>query len=290
MLCRRADLLSLSYMVAYPACMAWQWFNGIEWVLMAVMLVLSVGLSVVQHNHTHLRMWSSKPLNKATDLWLSIIQATPSFVFFPAHIGNHHRYKHGPEDTTRTYRFGGHHNNILGYLVYPIQALCVLPKTLLGYMKKRASGRDLWPLIELGAIVAVSVFLASIDVRLWAILVLAPQLHGLHWLLGANYLQHAGAQPGLGPEASSGENIDYSRNFTGWINLIWFNIGYHTAHHENGRIHWSDLPQQHRSYEHRVPDWLKVNSLAWYFVRVLMFQRGQVRFRTESSAEMGRKI
>jgi fatty acid desaturase len=120
--------------------------------------------------------------------------------------------------------------------------------------------------------------------------VLAPQLHGLHWLLGANYLQHAGAQPGLGPEASSGENIDYSRNFTGWINLIWFNIGYHTAHHENGRIHWSDLPQQHRSYEHQVPDWLKVNSLAWYFVRVLIFQRGQVRFSAESSAEMGRKI
>jgi hypothetical protein len=33
-----------------------------------------------------------------------------------------------------------------------------------------------------------------------------------------------------------------------------------------------------------------VNSLAWYFVRVLIFQRGQVRFSAESSAEMGRKI
>ena len=102
MLLRRADLLSITYMAAYPGLMAWQWFNGIEWYLVAVMLVLSVGLAVVQHNHTHLRMWTSPWLNKATDLWLSVIQVTPTFVFFPSHIGNHHRHKHGPEDETRT--------------------------------------------------------------------------------------------------------------------------------------------------------------------------------------------
>jgi hypothetical protein len=220
MLLRRADLLSITYMAAYPGLMAWQWFNGIEWYLVAVMLVLSVGLAVVQHNHAHLRMWASPWLNKATDLWLSVIQVTPTFVFFPSHIGNHHRHKHGPEDETRTYRFGGHHNTIIGYVLHPFQALFVLPRTLLGYVRKRSSLGDYWPLIQFFFIGGVSLALAFIDVRLWLLLVLAPQLHGLHWLLAANYLQHAGAEPGTGPDAATDGSLKSSRNFTGWMNYF----------------------------------------------------------------------
>ena len=278
MLLRRADLLSLAYMAAYPGLVIWQWFNGIEWYLILVMLILSVGLAVVQHNHTHLRMWSSSWLNRATDIWLSIIQATPSFVFFPSHIGNHHRHKHGPEDETRTYRFGGHHNNIIGYILHPFQALFVLPGTLLKYVKKRTILGDYWPIVELFSIGVVSVTLAFIDVRLWILLVLVPQLHGLHWLLASNYLQHAGAEPGTGVDAATDGSLNFSRNFTGWINLLWFNIGFHTAHHENSKTHWFDLRKKHEDYVKKVPNWLVYNSLAWYFIRVLMFQRGQNRF------------
>ena len=83
MLLRKADLLSLGYMAVYPGLIAWQWIYGVEWFLYLLMLLMSVGLAVVQHNHTHLRMWSSNPLNRATDLWLTVLQSTPSFVFFP---------------------------------------------------------------------------------------------------------------------------------------------------------------------------------------------------------------
>ena len=273
MLLRRADLLSLTYMLVYPGLIWWQWDNGIQWPLYLIMLLLSVGLSVVQHNHTHLRMWSWGPLNRFTDLCLSILQATPSFVFFPSHIGNHHRYKHGPEDETRTYRFGGHHNNIIGYILHPFQALSVLLKTLTGYVKKRASIGDYWPLIELCLIAVVSIGLAKIDLWLWCTLVFLPQMHGLHWLLGANYLQHAGAEPGTGPDAATDGSLAFSRNFTGWVNYVWFNIGYHTAHHENGRTHWSDLAKSHKEFVDRVPKRLIENSLSWYMIRKLVFRR-----------------
>ena len=81
MLLRKADLQSLLYMAVYPALIAWQWFHGIQWYFYATILLLSVGLAVTQHNHTHLRMWRWKPLNRITDLYLSIIQSTPSYVF-----------------------------------------------------------------------------------------------------------------------------------------------------------------------------------------------------------------
>ena len=62
------------------------------------------------------------------------------------------------------------------------------------------------------------------------------------------------------------------------MNLFWFNIGFHTAHHENGKTHWFDLRKKHEDYVERVPKWLVVNSLTWYFIRVLLFQRGRNRF------------
>ncbi|MBL6734005.1 MAG: fatty acid desaturase, partial [Candidatus Poseidonia sp.] len=48
MLTRWRDLQPLAYLVAYPSLMAYQWFNGFHAVLFAIMLVLSVGLSVAQ--------------------------------------------------------------------------------------------------------------------------------------------------------------------------------------------------------------------------------------------------
>ena len=267
MLVRWSDLQSLAYMALYPALIAWQWIHGIQWPLYLLMLVLSVGLAVVQHNHTHLRMWRWKPLNRLTDAYLSVLQGIPSFVFFPSHIGNHHRFNHGPEDETRTYRFGGHHNHLLGYLLHPFQALFVVVPTSLRYLKKRTKKSDYQPIFEMILIVSSVIILASMNLQLWLILVFLPQMHGLHWLLGANYLQHAGARPSSGPEASQPSLLDYSRNFTGAVNLIWLNIGYHSAHHESPRSHWSDLPRLHGESETEIPSWLIERSLLLYIFR-----------------------
>jgi ABC-type amino acid transport system permease subunit len=276
MLLRKADLQSLLYMIVYPSLIAWQWVYGIQWYFYVTVLLLSVGLAVTQHNHTHLRMWRWKPLNRITDLYLSIIQATPTYVFFPSHIGNHHRYNHGPQDETRTYRFGGNHNHIVGYILHPFQALSVLIPTLFRYVRKRLSLGDYWPIIEFISIIIASSILAMIDFRTWLLLVLIPQMFGLHWLLAANYLQHAGAQPGTGPDAPTDDTLVFSRNFTGMVNLIWLNIGYHTAHHEEARAHWSDLPKLHEKYVHRVPSELIERSLFAYMIRVLIFRRPKI--------------
>ncbi|DAC49564.1 MAG TPA: fatty acid desaturase [Candidatus Poseidoniales archaeon] len=284
MLHRWSDLQPLAYLVAYPSLMAYQWFNGFHAVLFGIMLVLSVGLSVAQHHHTHLRIWKSKFMNRLTDWLFSIVQGVPSFVFFPSHIGNHHKHTHGPEDETRTYRFGGHHNHIIGYLLHPFQALTVLVPSLLRYIPRRAKKGDHWPWIELASIVVVSTTLALIDVRAWLLLVALPQAHGLHWLLASNYLQHAGARPGTGPEASEMAPNDASRNFTGLVNLVWLNIGYHNAHHLEPRTHWADMPAVHRREVENIPLWLVERSLILYFVRTLLFQsrRRQRNFMEES--------
>ena len=171
-------------------------------------------------------------------LLLTLLQGHPTFVFWPAHVANHHRFRHGPRDMARTYRFGGDHNHLLGYLLHPLQAGWVLYPLFLRWLGQL---RRHWPgafrycmgqyLLWLGS----WALLLSLDWQKALLLVIVPQLHGLHWLLATNYLQHAhadGRPLTRGQRLDSATPLNYARNFEGWVNPLLFNIGLHTAHHE----------------------------------------------------------
>ena len=228
-----------------------------------------MGLAVVQHHHTHRRMWRWGWLNGVTDLHLSLVQGVPSFVFQPAHIADHHRHNHGPEDTTRTYRWGGHHNTLLGYLLHPMFALGPLVPSLVKHAGVRLRAGHLVPVVQMLAVLGLWTTLAVLDARTFVLSVLLPQLVAGHWLLGANYLQHAGCRPGTGPEAAKDGSFQFARNFTGLMNLVWFNIGYHTAHHHRPGVHWADLPALHDELRERIPDDLVHRSLTVYMLAML---------------------
>jgi hypothetical protein len=69
----------------------------------------------------------ARAANRITDFVLTLLQGHPTFVFWPAHVANHHRHRHGPLDAARTYRFwGGDSNHLIGYLLHPLQAGWVL--------------------------------------------------------------------------------------------------------------------------------------------------------------------
>jgi fatty acid desaturase len=102
--------------------------------------------------------------------------------------------------------------------------------------------------------------------------VLIPQAVGLHFLLASNYLQHA--------HASEGSRYNHSRNFVGISNLVWFNVGYHTAHHESEHIHWTELPAAHRQIDTHISPSLVERSLVRYFLGTLILGQVLRRFRS----------
>jgi len=273
----RADLQSLLYMTLYPSLVAWQWAFGLSWILYPLMLYLGVGLAVVQHNHTHLKMWRVYTLNRLTELWLSALQGSPCFVFYPTHIAEHHKHHGSPEDLTAPVHFGGHHTSLRGYLLHPFQALYAQRSLISAYLTRRVRRGDLWPLAELMVIACGWVTLLSIDWRMFILLVLLPQLHSAHWLLGANYLQHAHPSPRAVGDVGQ-EPLTHIRNFTGWMNFFWFNIGYHSAHHQNGKLHWSELPTCHQQLEAELPQDLIVPSMAGYMIKTYLL--GQTSQKT----------
>jgi hypothetical protein len=49
-----------------------------------------------------------------------------------------------------------------------------------------------------------------------------------------NYVQHV--------HADEESRYNHSRNFTGLLNAMLFNNGYHTIHHEHPGVHWNETP------------------------------------------------
>jgi hypothetical protein len=185
----------------------------------------------------------------------------------------------------RTYRFGGDTNHLIGYLLHPLQAVWVLYPLFFAWLRGL---RQRQPKIWRYCMAQYALWLGSwgvllaMDPRKALLFVIVPQLHGLHWLLATNYLQHAHADGGSSDEGSSRPaGMNYARNFEGLVNPLLFNIGLHTAHHENPRAHWSALAALHRdSYRARVDPALNAGGLLPYMARTFILGSVMPRYRS----------
>lgn len=273
------DWQSVAYMLALPLLVWWQWTQGFHWLLYGLTLFLTLGTGVIHHNHTHLRMWHGRRANRLTDYWLTLLQGHPTFVFWPAHVGNHHRFRHGPRDIARTYRpeFGGDTNHLWGYLLHPLQAGLVLYPLFLRWLarlRRHSPGAFRYCMGQYALWLGSWAIFLALDWQKALLLVIVPQLHGLHWLLATNYLQHAhadGRPLSRAQRKLPGTRLNYARNFEGWVNPLLFNIGLHTAHHEHSRAHWSQLTRLHAEhYRQRVDPALNEGGLLPYMGRVFV--------------------
>ena len=259
------DWQSIAYLSILPALVAWSWLQPtVNAAAYVALLVLVIGVCCISHNHAHVPIWRMRWLNLLTDMWIGILQGHPVFLFQPAHITSHHRYNQAHEDVTRVARYAAH-NNLFGYLVFPVQVLPALSAVKRRYLAAlwRDNRSGFWWVVALH--VPLPVLWAAtlmLDPFKAVVYILIPQIVGLHFLLASNYLQHAHAVPG--------SRYDHSRNFVGFINLVWFNVGFHTAHHEDELLHWTLLPAAHKDISTRINPGLIESSLTGYTINTLV--------------------
>jgi len=271
------DLQSLTYLTLYVGLILVQWMWGFSWWQYGALLFCSIGMQIFHHNHIHLGIWRSQKLNRLTNLLISVTTAVPSSMMIGGHVKNHHVHQHGPEDHTSTWKFGGDHNHLTGYLLHPFQAFFTLIPIFWvqfkeGWPERTKFSRHL--MVEVVLLFAAWTLLAIVDWEKWLLLVVLPQLFGLHWLLGANYFQHA--------HCDDESKVNYARNFVGPINLIWMNIGFHTAHHENPGAHWSTLKELHNANCREVDRALNQKSFFGYVARTFFLSIFFQSFRSRS--------
>ena len=263
MLRYRADLQTVCYMLVTTALPLLQWrLDEFHLPLWLASLVMAFAVGAMHHNHAHVAMWHSRRMNTLTDYWFTFFQGHPGYAFVPAHLDNHHRHRNRAQDHTRTWRLRDD-NSLAGCLRHPFESAAVLLPVLVGWLQRLrreqpAQFRRICS--HYGVLAAALALLLMLDVRKTLLFVMLPQAAALFFLLVSNYLQHA--------HTDDSSSWNHSRNFLGWLNPLFFNVGYHTAHHHHSRLHWSRLAAAHVRIASRIDPRLIEESFSWYCLRV----------------------
>lgn len=274
MLNYRADIRSVAYMVFTTILFIGFWVYGFNWIAYAIYLLCAVSVSVMTHNHQHLKIWKNSTLNTLTDWWLTVFYGLPIFVWIPTHNRNHHKFTNKEGDATITYR-QTEENTFLSVLSYPsISGYYQMKECIIPYMKKlRETDKKTYTENWIQIIVLAIWMLAFLifDWKRALLYVVIPQQFSAFMVMVFNYIQHVHAD-----EQSS---YDHSRNFMG-INWLLFNNGYHTAHHERAGIHWSLLPEEHNRIAHLIKPELIQKTMLGYLFRTYILGTFSSRFKT----------
>ena len=277
MLKHNADIKSLIYIFITTAMFITQWvWIGVNPFIYTWFLFMSVAVSVMTHNHNHLPMWRSKTMNILTDWWLTVFYGFPIFAWIPTHNKNHHRYNNREGDDSITYRVS-EKNNFLTLISYPTISGYYQQKAIFGYLKEmKANNKEkYWVCISQYAVLVLWIAGALlIDWQKALLFVIIPQQVSLFSVLIFNYVQHV--------HANEESEWNHSRNFTGFLNFLLFNNGYHTIHHHKAGLHWDKVPEAHKEIENNINPILLERSFWWYIIRSYFLSVFVPKFRTNS--------
>lgn len=277
MLRYKADYKTLVYMALTTGLFILQWTSiGVHPATYIVYLFLSIAVSVITHNHNHVRMWKSDFLNTLQDWWLTVFYGFPVFAWIPTHNKNHHKMNNRLGDYTITYRFS-EKNNLVTLLTYPSISGFYQQKAIRDYLKenyKNNKKRFYLSIAQYGVLVLWIAAALFIDWKKAIWFVIIPQQVSLFSVLIFNYVQHV--------HANEESKWNHSRNFTGALNFMLFNNGLHTIHHETAGLHWSLVPQEHKKIEKNIDPALLERSFWGYIFRNYIMGLFNSKYKTDS--------
>ena len=264
MLHKIADLKTLLWMTASTALFFYLWnLPEFNWMLYVVHIYFAIVFSVLAHNHNHLPVWKSNFLNQIHSCWITIFYGFPIFAWIPTHNKNHHRHNNKEPDYTKTYMVS-EDNNLWTLLIYPtLSGKAQMPPVISYYTSLYSKNKEKFAYCTL-QIVSLLVWTIGAFILDWQkalIYVFIPQQVSLNVVLVFNYIQHV--------HANEESEYNHSRNIVGKpLNFFLFNNGFHTIHHMNTSLHWSETPAAHKEIEHHIDPVLNEPSMLWYLFRV----------------------
>jgi beta-carotene hydroxylase len=272
-----ADRRTLLYMAATTALLPIQWgLTGLNIFLYPACLFFAVSVSVIAHNHNHLPIWRSRLMNVLTDYWITIFYGFPAFAWIPTHNNNHHKFNNRMGDYTLTYRYT-EGNNFFTLVSYPSISGFFQQKPIrdyLGNLRKTNVPKFLLAVSQYVAVAVVYAVALYIDWQKAVLFIIIPNQVSLFAVLIFNYVQHV--------HADEESRWNHSRNFTGLLNAMLFNNGYHTIHHEHPGIHWSKTPVAQGEVALNIDPMLVERSFWWFIFRSYFLAPIIPRFRTSS--------
>jgi beta-carotene hydroxylase len=231
----------------------------------------AIASGVIAHNHNHSPTFKNKKANEWFGNWISLFYGFPTFAWIPTHNLNHHKFVNTAGDATITWRYTNRHNVLVAATYFFVSAYHQSVPTSEFLQKTRQKNPKFYQRIMkqyafwIGGYVTMLALAVALHgwktggiVFLFTIAI--PAVLSLWTIHLFNYEQHVHTDPW--------SKHDHSRNFVSpLLNFLLFNNGFHTAHHENAGLHWSQLPAAHAKIASEIHPSLKQTSVWWYWLK-----------------------
>lgn len=235
---------------------------------------LAISLGTIAHNHNHRPTFYSRRWNNAFGHVLTFFYGYPTMMWVPTHNLNHHKFVNRPGDATTTWRYTNKHNLWVA-LTYPLVSGFFQTIPIKQYMERVKDRKPrLYSLIRFQYVLWIAAYAfmaalaglmyhkqqAGLGMYLFFFSVILPAFLSNTVIMFFNFIQHV--------HTDAWSEHDHSRNFTGWwFNFLFFNNGYHTAHHNVPGMHWSELAPAHALIHNSIDPKLNERNLIWFLLR-----------------------
>jgi len=244
-------------MLILPLTIELTTWESVLWVATSSLLCFIV--TSINHNHTHNSVFLSSTYNQIYAVLLSLCTGFPSSSVIASHIYNHHVYQGAKEDCLRT-EIAGRGYGFIRIARFVINALRNITQMKVNNkLVELSQSKKKSLLIEKNFLIIFALLTLVFFTDDVIVFIYIPWFIGVVMIIGVNLLQHDGCQPS--------SEFNHSRNFTGgFANWLFFNTGYHTAHHEKCSAHWSELPSIHDRIKINIKEALNQKSIMKFLI------------------------
>jgi fatty acid desaturase len=195
------------------------------------------------HHHQHAPTFRFTVLNRIMEFFYALHTGVTTNLWVLHHnLGHHQHYLDQTKDESRWTRDDG---TKMGEMEYSL--IITITAYYRGYLVGKKHPEEMRDFLIFSAITfALLGVLVALKPAAALLLFVFPMITGLFMTAWATYEHHAGLNTDDLYQASS-------NNTNRWYNLFTGNLGYHTAHHYKGGLHWSKLPQLHEKIKDNIP-------------------------------------
>lgn len=203
------------------------------------------------HHHQHTFTFHLPALDRLLELFYSLHTGATTNLWVLHHVYGHHKhYMDQTKDESRWLRKDGTPMSELGYS-FNILATAYYRAYKVGKDYPKEQMQFIFYSLVTFALVAALVAYRPVPGLLIFVLPMVMSLFVTAW---ATHGHHAGLATDDHYKASF-------NNTSPLFNMLTGNLGYHTAHHLKGGLHWSKLPAFHEKIKDKIPDELVQRAL-----------------------------
>jgi fatty acid desaturase len=216
------------------------------WLLVGYWLLMVIPkgvLSAWNHHHQHVPTFRFTVLNRLLELCYALHTGVTTHTWVLHHVlGHHQNFLDQAKDESRWKRADGRKMGVLQYTLEV--AVTAYPRA---FQVGRSYPTHQRQFLIFGALTFVLVAALIAYKPLAGVMLFAlPMVCSMLYTAWVTYDHHSGLDTDDHFQASY-------NNLNRWFNRLTGNLGYHTAHHRSGGLHWSRLPALHAKIADRIP-------------------------------------